>query len=269
MGVVDELEVVEIDHEEGGAGVVFLRLPDRSGEAILKETLVGEAREMVVEGIPLVGGYLLLQQDQEHADGDKEFLQVPDLVGNDIVSGMIRGPGVGEEDERPDHESDNDSDLAETLARQADLKDDSGCEVQDKKKEVGSVAKGAGRGEEPDWDPGTALNEEYPPAPAEFPGPCDGEGADDAKEEATPCDRMVDARITNCQPVDREQRRNRNCVDQQIATHGTAREDIPAGGPEEDRSGYQKEIQCDDVRDQAPSTRRRIRGMNDGFQEDK
>ena len=68
--------------------------------------------------------HLVFEQDQEHADGDEKFLQVPDLIGNDIVSRMIRGPGVGEEDEGPDNESGDDGDLAEAATRQADLKYD-------------------------------------------------------------------------------------------------------------------------------------------------
>src|SRR6266481_5541757 len=41
VGVIDELEAIEIDHEEGGAGVVDLGLLNGGGEAILKKALVG------------------------------------------------------------------------------------------------------------------------------------------------------------------------------------------------------------------------------------
>ncbi len=37
---------------------------------------------MIVEGVPLVGSDLLLQQDKEHADGDEKLLQVPYLIGD-------------------------------------------------------------------------------------------------------------------------------------------------------------------------------------------
>src|SRR5438874_7245371 len=136
VGVVDEFEAVEIDHEEGGAGVVELGVLNRGGKAILKKTLVGQAGEMVVEGVPLVGRNLLFEQDQEHADGDEEFLQVPYLIGDDIVSRMIRGPGMAKEDERPDNKTGNDGDPAEALARQADLKHDGGPEIEDEEKEI-------------------------------------------------------------------------------------------------------------------------------------
>jgi hypothetical protein len=268
VGVVDELEAVEIDHQEGGASVVDLGLLDGGGEAILKKTLVGKAGEMVVEGVPLVGGDLLLEQDQEHADGDEKFLQVPDLISDGIVSRMIRSPGVGEEDEGPDDEADDDGDFAEASARQADVKDDGGCKVQDKEKEVRGVAKRPGGGEEPDRDPGAELDEENPPAFAEAPGPRNREGADDTKEETATGDNVIDARVMNGEPVDGEQGRDRKRVDQQIEESGLAGKDIPARGPEEDRSGYEKEVQCDDVRDETPGAGRGVRGVNDGFEED-
>jgi hypothetical protein len=205
VGVVDELEAVEIDHEESGAGVVDLGLLNGGGEAILKETLVGKAGEVVVEGVPLVGGDLLLEQDQEHADGDEELLQVPDLIGDGIVSRMIGDPGVEEKDEGPDDESGDNGDFAEALARQADLKDDGGGEIQNEEKEVGCIAKGPGGGEEPDGDPGAELDEKNPPGSAEPPGAGDGEGADDPKDETEPGDSMIDARVSNVEAVDGEQ----------------------------------------------------------------
>ena len=191
VGVVNEFEAVEIDHEEGGAGVVDLGLTNGGGEAILKEPLVGKAREVIVEGVPLVGRDLLFEQHQKHADGDEEFLQVPDLVGDGIVSRMIGDPGVEEEDEGPDDEAGNNGDLAEALARQADLEDDGGCKIQSEENEVGCVAKGPGGGEQPDRDPRAELDEENPPASAEPSSARDGEGADDAKEETAPGDRVI------------------------------------------------------------------------------
>jgi hypothetical protein len=112
VGVVDELEAIEIDHEEGRAGVVDLGLLNGGGEAILKEALVGKARKVIVEGVPLVGRYLLLKQDKEHTDGHEEFLEVPNLICDGIVSRVIRDPGVEEKDEGPDDEPDDNGDLA-------------------------------------------------------------------------------------------------------------------------------------------------------------
>jgi len=268
VGVVDELEAVEIDHEEGGAGVVDLGLLNGGGEAILKETLVGKAREVIVEGVPLVGRDLLFQQDQEHANSDEKFLQVPDLIGKDIVSRMIRGPGVGQEDEGPDDEAGDNGDLGKAFARQADLKHDGGSKIQDEEKEVGCVAKRPGGGEEPDRNPGAELDEENPPAPAEFPGPRDGEGADYAQEKTARGNRMIDAWITNSEPVDSEHSRDWQRVDEQIEERGFARKDISARGPKEDRSGYEEKVQCDDVRNETPGPRRGVSGVNDGLEED-
>src|SRR5258708_2065618 len=249
VSIVDELEAVEIDHEEDGASVVVPGLPDGGGEAILKETLVGEAREVVVEGVPLVRRDLVFEQNQKHADGDEKFLQIPDLIGKDIVSRMIRGPGVEEEDKGPDGETGNDGDLAEALARQADLKHDGGCKIQDEEEEVGCVAKVAVGGEAPERNPGAELDEENPPASAEFPGARDGEGAGDAKKETARGNPMIDARIMNLETVDREQGRDRQGVDEQIGESGLAGKDVSAGGPKEDRSSYEEKVQCNDVCD--------------------
>src|SRR5882757_5156952 len=268
MGVVDELEAVEIDHEEGGAGVVDFGLLNGGGEAILEKTLVGKAREVVVKGVPLVGRDLLFEQDQEHADGDEEFLQVPDFIGYGIVSRMIGRPGVEEEDEGPDDEPSDDGDFAEALARQADLKDDGGCKIQDEENEVGCVAKGTGGGKKPDRDPGAELDEENPPASAEAPGSHDGEGADNAEDETAPGDSIVGAWITNIEAVDGEQGNDRQAVDKQIEKKWSPRKDISAGGPKKDRSGYEKKVQCDDVRDETPGAGRGVRSVNDGLQED-
>src|ERR1700730_11726667 len=225
VGIVDDLEAVQIDHEEGGAGVVDLGLLNGGGEAILKKALVGKAREVIVEGVPLVGRDLLFEQNQEHANGDEKFLQVPDFIGNDIVPRMIRGPGVGEEDERPDDETGDDGDLTEAFARKTDLKHDGSCKIQDEEEEVGCVAKGPDGGEEPDRNPGAELDEENPPASAEFPSPGDGERADGAKKETARSDRMIDARVMNCETVDSEQGRDRQRVDEQIDESGLAGKD--------------------------------------------
>ena len=175
---------------------------------------------------------------------------------------------MGEEDERPDDEAGDNGDLTEAAARQTELKDDGGCKIHDEEKEVGCVAKRPGGGEEPDRNPGAELDEENPPAPAEFPGPRDGERADDAKKETARSDRMIDARIVNSEAVYSEQDRDRQRVYEQIAESGLAGKDISARGPQEDRSGYQEKVQCDDMRDQPPGPWRRVRGVNNRLEED-
>ena len=62
---------------------------DGVGEAVLEEAAVGEAGEFVVEGEPLVAGDLLLEHDEDHADGDEGLLHVPD-VGGDVGVGGVR-----------------------------------------------------------------------------------------------------------------------------------------------------------------------------------
>jgi hypothetical protein len=154
------------------------------------------------------------------------------------------------------------------LAGQAYLKDDGSRKVQNEENEVSRVAKRPGGGEKPDWNPGAELNEEDPPASAEGQGTCDGEGAGDAKEEGAPGESVIDARIMNCEPIDGEQGNDWQRVDEQIEESGLAGKDIPAGGPEEDRSGYEKKVQCDDVRGETPGPSGGVRGVNDGLKED-
>jgi hypothetical protein len=206
VGVVDDLEAVEVDHEENGAGVVVPRQLDGCGEAIFKETAVGKSSEVVVEGVPLVDGDLLLKQNEKHTNGDEELLEVPYLIGDGIVSRMVGDPGVEEEDERPNDEADDDGNFTEAFAGQTELEEDSCGEILNEEDEIGCVAKRGGGGEEPDGDPGAELDEENPPASAEDPGASDSERADDAEEETTRGDSVVGARIMDSKAVDGEQR---------------------------------------------------------------
>ena len=199
------LKAIKVDHEEDGPGVVEPGLLDRCREAVLKETVVGKTREVVVKGIPLVGRDLLLEQDEQHADSDEKLLQVPDLIGEGIVSRMDADPGVEEEDERPDDEADDNSNLAEAFAGQADLKYEGRREIQDEENEVGRVAKGAGGGEVPDGDPRAQLDKENPPASVQAPGAGNGEGAGDAEEETTSGDGVINTDVAETKPVDGEQ----------------------------------------------------------------
>ena len=131
VGVVDEFEAIEIDHEEGGAGVIELGLLDSDGEAVLKETLVGKAGEMVVKGMPLIRRDLLFEQDQQHAYGDKKLLKVPDLIGHHVVPRPVRDPGVEQEDKRPNNET-NDGNLPRFLRGRTSWKTTAGRNTERK-----------------------------------------------------------------------------------------------------------------------------------------
>lgn len=157
-----------------------------------------------MEGIPLVGRNLLLEQNEEHTDGDEELLEVPDLIGDGIVSRMVGDPGVEEEDERPDDKASDDGDFAEAFAGQAKLEKNGRGEIKNEEDEVSRVAERAGGGEEPDRRTGSELNEENPPASAKAPGASDGEGADDAEEEAACGHRVIVTRIMVGEAVDRQ-----------------------------------------------------------------
>ena len=80
---------------------------------------------------------------------------------------------------------------------------------------------------------------------------------------------MIDARVMNCETVGSEQGRDKQRVDEQVDESGLAGKNISARGPKEDRSGYEEKVQCNDVCDQPPGPGRRVRGVNDGFEEDK
>jgi hypothetical protein len=79
---------------------------------------------------------------------------------------------------------------------------------------------------------------------------------------------MVGVRITNIEAVDSEQGNDRQAIDKQIEKKRSPGKNIPARGPKEDRSGYEKEVQGDDVRDETPGAGRGVRGVNDGLKED-
>src|ERR1700761_147412 len=128
---------------------------------------------MVVKRVPLVGRNLLLQQHEKHADSDKKLLKVPDLICNRVISRMVRDPGVKEKDKRPNNEADDDGNLAQAFARQAELKQNSRSEINDKQDKVGCVAKRSRRSEDPDRNPRAELNKQKPPSLAEAPGPGD------------------------------------------------------------------------------------------------
>ncbi len=79
VGVVDFFEAVEVDHDEDDACFHAAGALERLDEAVFEEAAVGEAGELIVQGQPLVGGDLLFEHDDEHADGDEELLHVPDF----------------------------------------------------------------------------------------------------------------------------------------------------------------------------------------------
>ncbi len=139
-GVVDLFEAVEVDHEKGGSGTGALGVEEGCDEALLEEPAVGETGELVVEGVPLVAGNLLLEHNEEHADGDEELLHAPDLGGEVGVLGMIGNPGMQEEDESPQDKAADDSVLAEAFAGKPELEDDCGGEIEKEEAEVGGIA---------------------------------------------------------------------------------------------------------------------------------
>ncbi len=134
-----------------------------------------------MEGVPLVACDLLLEHDEKHADGDEEFLPVPDLCGYGGELWVVADPGVEQEDKRPDDESCDNGDFAEALARQAELEDDRDAEIENEEWVIGCVAELAVEGEEPGWNPDCELDQDEPPGFAQSPGSTEYEGADDAE----------------------------------------------------------------------------------------
>ncbi len=78
--IVHLLEVVEIDHQQGGFGFHTAGALERKGEAVKEEAAVGQAGELVVEGEVLVVFDLVFEEEQDHADGYDILGEVPDLV---------------------------------------------------------------------------------------------------------------------------------------------------------------------------------------------
>src|SRR5580698_9638352 len=130
-GVVYLFEAVEVEEEQGEWGVGAAGTLESVGEAVLEEAAVGEAGELVVEGEPLVTGDLLLEHDEDHADGDEGLLHVPDVRGDVGVGGVVDDPGMEEEAQRPDGEAGEDSEAAGAVAWEAALEVDGGDAVND------------------------------------------------------------------------------------------------------------------------------------------
>ena len=224
--IVNQFEAIKIDHEERSASAVGGRLLDCSGELILKVTLIGKAREVIVEGIPLVRGDLLLEQNEQHSNSHEKLLQIPDFIRDGVVSQMVANPGVQKKDERPDHKTENDGDLAEAPAGQAQLEEHGGREINDKEDKISRAAKRVRRSKEPDWNPGTELHEEDPPTSSRIPGARDGECADDAEEESEGRDDMIGPWIVIAQTIKGEQCRGRNGVDRKIEQRRSAQKEV-------------------------------------------
>lgn len=104
-GVVDLLELVKVDEQESGAGSAAASALKGAGETILKEAAVGEAGEIVVQSEVFVVLDLVFKQEQDHADGDDVFGQVPNFT-LDVERGEIRSQeGGDDEDGGPCEES--------------------------------------------------------------------------------------------------------------------------------------------------------------------
>ena len=88
VGVVNLLEAVEVEQKQGERAVGPAGAVYGVGEALLEETAVGQAGELVVKREPLVAGDLLLKHEQDHTDGDERLLHVPDVRGDVGVGGQ-------------------------------------------------------------------------------------------------------------------------------------------------------------------------------------
>jgi hypothetical protein len=268
VGVVNELKAIKVNHEQGGAGVVELGLRDSGSQAILEEALIGKSSKVVVEGVPLVGRDLLLEQDQKHTDGDEKLLKVPDFIGHSVISRVVSDPGVEQEDKGPDDEANDDSNFAEAFAGQVELEDDRGSEIKNEEDKVSCVAKGAGRSEEPDRDPGAELDKEKPPASPDLPCTGDGERANGAEAETPRDDNMIDARIMDSEPIDRKQRNRWKRVKKQVKKRGPPRIEISARSPEKDGASDVEKVQRNNMRRKTPGPGGGIRSVDDGLKED-
>ena len=192
QGVIDALEAVEIEHQEGRAGAVLSRLLDSCGKGVLEVAAIGETCKVIVEGIPLVAVDLLLQQNKQHADGDEKLLEIPDLVGDGVVPGMAGHPRMREKDEGPGDKTDDDGDFAETLPGKVELEYGGRGEIKDEEREVGGGAKTARGDKEPDGYPCAGLSQNEPPSVAELRGALEQEKAGYSSHEARRGDNVID-----------------------------------------------------------------------------
>ena len=240
-GVVDLLEAVEVEHEDGEWAVGAAGAVEGAGEAIFEEAAVGEAGEFVVECQPLIAGDLFLEHDEDHADGDEGLLHVPD-VGCDVgVGGVLDDPGMYEEAERPDKEAGEDGEASGALAGEAVAEVDGGDEVDGAEAPV-------------DDSPVVVLiDEEGHSEPAdEMDGDEDGiateeDGGSDSEDEAYGDDGKIRARLVDVESVEGVDDKQREAVEGDVEEASAAGDREISGGPVEDESCEEVAVDDGDV----------------------
>ena len=97
-GVVDLLEMIQIDQEQSGLRPCAPGALKCAGQAVLKETAVGQSGQFVMQSQVLVVLDLIFKKQQNHAHGNDILGQIPDLA----LEMEVGGKG---EDKRPDNEN--------------------------------------------------------------------------------------------------------------------------------------------------------------------
>ena len=80
QGVVDLLEVIQIDEQQSGLRSGAAGALERAGQPVLEETAVGQSGQFVVQSQIFVVLDLVFKKQQNHAHGNDIFGQVPDLA---------------------------------------------------------------------------------------------------------------------------------------------------------------------------------------------
>ncbi len=233
MCVVDLLEAVEVEHEEGKRRTCAAATIERDGKAIFERPPVGQPRELVVQGEPTVIGDLLFQHDQDHTDGDEGLLHVPDVRGDVGIGAVSNDEGVQKEEERPDGEAGNNGEAACAVTRQLTVEVHRGNGIDDAQAPVDHLAVSAIGGKQTHPKPSYGEHQGRDQATAKIER---GGHAEDEPE----CDPWQEGGLREeVQAIGGAEREQRDGVDQEKEEALPVCDLIIPGGPHEDETGQQ------------------------------
>ncbi len=240
-GVVDALEAVEIEQEESEAAFAAAAAVEGVVEVILEGAAVGQAGEIVVQGEPLVIGDLLLQHDENHAQGDESLLHVPDVGGDIGVVAIGDDEGVDEEAESPDVEAGQDGQTSGAFAGEAMLELERGDGVYGAEAPIDGFAELVVADEVADDQPSREMQSGNAPGAAEI----KRAGAGDEKTGGD--GRIVCRGLVDVQTVKSGDGKQGKGIEREVEEADLAGERMISGVPGEDRARDEIAVDDDDV----------------------
>ncbi len=253
--VVDLLETVEVDGEEGHLHAVATRPLHRAAEPILEQPSVGQPGQRVMLGQVLVLAQLPLQKQQDHADRHQVLGQVPDFrvhmhLGQEHVERHAQ-----RKDQRPGDQAERGDDEAAGAALEREPELQAAAEVDDVQREDEHQVRPA-RAELPDQQRSRQQAVERHPDPARRRPDVSRRGHQDRQrhqgEQARDGDHQRQRRVIERGQPDVERIDHRERAEQHVAV-ALAEPCVHGAGEQEGAPGERGRI--DDVGSQAPGAR--------------